>query len=572
MKLSLLNKYQQDIKILLVAISYFLFARLGYSLVFQDIYILPTWPPSGLALAFILILGRRIWPGITIGALLANILAYWNTGEMESNSIILMSSVIATGNTLEALVGYYLVNKFIEADLYFNKISYVFRFLAICLVISLLSSAIGTSMLYYQGLIIEGQIISRFVSWWVGNLVGIILFTPFILSFKQPFKWTTKPTNYIEITVFILGVSTVLFLINNEILLEPVQKAVPFLVFPLVLWLAVRFHLAISMAATIIIGLIAVYITIQDQGPFVMATSDNAMLLLQIFISVLAISTITLFATEKERNDTQEELKELNVSLEEKVQQRTKALEKENNARKKTEEELQESNKQLRKTNTELDNFVYRVSHDLRAPIASMMGLINLIRLEESEANRKEYLEKLEKSAELQDEFIKEILDQSRNARLDVEVEPINFKEIIEQTFEQLKFSSSTQDLQKEIEIEGEETFYSDPWRFKVILNNIISNSIRYRNGRDPEVKVHIKTDAQQAVISISDNGRGIEPEHIEKVFKMFYRATDDNAGSGLGLYIVKETVDKLSGEVKILSEFKKGTTVKITLPNKVKA
>lgn len=568
MKLKALIKYKQDLKILLVAVGYFFFARLGYFLVFQDIYILPTWPPSGLALAFILLLGRKTWPGITIGALLANILAYWNTGDMASNSIILVSAVIATGNTLEALLGYYLVNKWLGKDKYFNKTIKVFRFLAISLIVSLVSAAIGTAMLYLNNIIDNGQIISRFVTWWVGNLVGILLFTPFILSFKEPLRWKLHRNLIIETIIFAIGVGVVVILIQNGILREPVQKALPFLILPLILWMAFRFHLAIAMFATIVIGLIAVYLTTQQLGPFVMERSDNAMLLLQIFISVIGISTITLSATERERTDTQEELKELNSSLEEIVDSRTKELESENKARKTTELELQASNMELRKINAELDNFVYRVSHDLRAPIASMMGLINLIRIEKSTDQKDTYVSKLEKTAMMQDEFIQEILDQSRNARLEVKSEKINFADTIEQIFEQLKYSSTEESIKKDIQIKGAHAFYSDPWRLKVIFNNIISNSIRYRNGKSPEINIDIIIEKDMANITIEDNGRGIAEEHINKVFQMFYRATEDNAGSGLGLYIVNETIRKLEGSVRLSSKINQGTSVILSIPN----
>ncbi|GAB3341426.1 hypothetical protein GCM10027429_29730 [Marivirga atlantica] len=568
MQLKALVKYQQDFKILLVALGYFFFARLGYFLVFQDIYILPTWPPSGLALAFIIILGRRVWPGITIGALLANILAYWNTGDLASNSVILLSSVIATGHTLEALLGYFLVNKWVGKEKYFTKTVFVFRFLGISLLVSLVSAAIGTSVLYYQGLFEGGDFVSRFVSWWVGNLVGILLFTPFILSFKEKIIFKFNKNHLLETVLFSVGVTIVAFLLNNDSLREPVQMALPFLILPLILWLAFRFHLSIAMFATILIALISVYMTIQELGPFVMETSDNAMLILQIFISVISISTVILSATEQERTDTQLELRNLNGQLEEKITERTKELEQENAVRKKAEVELQSSNIELRKINSELDNFVYRVSHDLRAPIASMLGLISLIRSDEQPEMNELYISKLEDSAKLQDEFIQEILDQSRNSRLELKPAKIDFNDLITTTFDQLKFSNPNERVEKDIKISGKKDFQSDPWRLKVILNNILSNSIRYRNGKSPKIEVDIKIDDKEALIKIADNGRGIEEQHIGKVFNMFYRATDDNAGSGLGLYIVKETVDKLNGEVSIDSKVSVGTTVNLRIPN----
>ena len=100
-----------------------------------------------------------------------------------------------------------------------------------------------------------------------------------------------------------------------------------------------------------------------------------------------------------------------------------------------------------------------------------------------------------------------------------------------------------------------------------LILNNIISNSIRYRNGKDTLVKINVEVTDHKAIVSIADNGRGIGKEHLNNVYKMFYRATDEGAGSGLGLYIVKETMDKLNGSIEIESELGAGTTVKLEIP-----
>ncbi|SMG10840.1 Signal transduction histidine kinase [Marivirga sericea] len=568
MQLKAIVKYKQDLIILFVALGYFFFARLGYFLVFEDIYILPTWPPSGLALAFLILLGRKAWPGITIGALLANILAYWNTGDLASDSVILLSSVIAAGHTLEALLGNYLIEKWIQKDQLFNKSINIFRFLGVGFIIALVSAAIGTGALYYQGLFGANEFLTRFVSWWVGNLVGILLFTPFILSFKEPIAKKLNRGHFMEIIFFSLALVIVFVLLNQESLRYPVQQSIPFLVLPLLLWMAFRFHLSVAMTGTIIIGLISVYMTTQGIGPFVMETPSNAMLILQIFLGVISVSTIILSATQRERTEAQNELKSLNSNLEEIVQTRTKELESENATRKNAEQELKSSNTELRKINAELDNFVYRVSHDLRAPIASMLGLLNLAKSDESEEMKSIYLSKIEQSAQLQDTFITEILDQSRNARLEVRKEPIDFEKIIKESFEQLQYSNTNEDVEKTLNIDLKDPFYSDPWRLKVIINNVISNSIRYRNGKSPKIDIDISSENHEALINIKDNGRGIEQEHIDKVFNMFYRATDDNAGSGLGLYIVKETVSKLQGRVQIQSKPREGTTISFVLPN----
>jgi signal transduction histidine kinase len=197
-----------------------------------------------------------------------------------------------------------------------------------------------------------------------------------------------------------------------------------------------------------------------------------------------------------------------------------------------------------------------------------VLGLINLARKDSDNAMKDMYLEMVNKSALQQDHFIREILDQSRNSRLEVKREEIFFEPLIDETFNQLKFATSTgKSVEKVITIHQDKPFYSDRWRLKVILNNIISNAIRYRNGKDPIIRVDVDITGHNAKLAIEDNGKGIEKEHLPNVYKMFYRATDDGAGSGLGLYIVKEAIDKLNGHISIYSEVGKGTTVQLEIP-----
>src|SRR6187551_2707094 len=114
MNIKYLLKYSPDIKIIFVALLYYIFARLGYLFAFENTTALPAWPPSGIAFALIILLGRSAWPGITIGALVANIMAYWNVPSLPPQTIITISSFIAIGNTLEAVVGNYLVQAWIK--------------------------------------------------------------------------------------------------------------------------------------------------------------------------------------------------------------------------------------------------------------------------------------------------------------------------------------------------------------------------------------------------------------------------------------------------------------------------
>lgn len=560
-------KYGLDLKIVLVAVLYFLSARLGYYLVFDNTNILPTWPPSGFALALLLMLGRRVWPGVTIGALLANIMAYWNTGQMATDTIIVLSLVIAVGHTFEALFGNFLIRKLITDRYPFNYTKNAFRFLLISCLVALLSASIGVTGLYLNN-VVEGDAYLRyFIFWWVGNVVGILLFTPFLLSFRGKVTYDFSKDKVVEMTIFLGLVIGVAILLRVDYMWATVERAIPFLTFPFLLWLAFRFKLVVALSGVVVASLIAIYFTINYMGPFVLDDSYTSMLLLQIFIGVISISTIILSTTVRERASAQLDLQLFNQKLESMVKDRTHELEEQIETRKQAEEKMQKSNDELRKINTELDNFVYSVSHDLRAPIASTLGVINLAKKDNDLKMKNTYLDMVQRSALQQDEFIKEILDQSRNSRLELRREEVQFDELIHETFDQLKFANPNDDIQKEIMVEQDGPFISDNWRVKVIFNNLISNAIRYRNGKSPVIHVDVKVNGEKANIAIKDNGRGIAEEHLDKIYDMFYRATDDNAGSGLGLYIVKEIIDKLQGKISIDSKVGEGTTVKLEIP-----
>ncbi len=238
--------------------------------------------------------------------------------------------------------------------------------------------------------------------------------------------------------------------------------------------------------------------------------------------------------------------------------------------RKIAEEKIRQANEELSKANSELDRFVYSVSHDLRAPISSLLGLIQLARMTDNMSQIQEYLSLQEKSIRRLDNFIKDILDYSRNARLDIQPEAIQFQELIENCFEQYNYMENSKRISKLVEIKGKIPFYSDKSRLNIVFNNLLSNAIKYANMRqqEPFIDVNVEITRKQAKVSIQDNGIGIHKDHLDKVFNMFYRANDMLAGSGLGLYIVKEAIHKLGGEISLESELGKGTKIHFIIPN----
>ncbi len=224
---------------------------------------------------------------------------------------------------------------------------------------------------------------------------------------------------------------------------------------------------------------------------------------------------------------------------------------------------------ELKIRNAELDNFVYKVSHDLRAPLSSVLGLAHLASLPGNDDNLAEYIKLMGQKAGQLDHFISDVLSHSKNLKTELKIERINFEEIINQTFNDLSYLKGAQQVVRRLSVTGSE-FHSDPWRIAEIFRNLVSNAVKYRKLGDTEVRisVDIEADARQCSIVFSDNGIGIDAVSLGKIFEMFYRASDQSDGSGLGLYIVKNAVDKLGGKVRVESELGQGATFKIALPN----
>jgi len=223
----------------------------------------------------------------------------------------------------------------------------------------------------------------------------------------------------------------------------------------------------------------------------------------------------------------------------------------------------------IKKVNTELDHFVYSVSHDLRSPLSSILGLVNLGKFTFDPQPLKEYLTRIGISINKLDEFIKEILDYSRNSRTEVETDSIDVDALITELFENIRLLKHT-DINLELNTTQKITYVCDKRRLSIVLNNILSNACKYadKDKARKYVKVEVLTSHDGCTFTIEDNGIGIKKERQDKVFNMFYRGTETSDGSGLGLFIVKETLAKLKGTINLESEEGVGTRIVLKLPH----
>lgn len=233
-------------------------------------------------------------------------------------------------------------------------------------------------------------------------------------------------------------------------------------------------------------------------------------------------------------------------------------------------ERLKNANEELKTINNELDNFVYRSSHDLVAPLKSLRGLISVAEMTDNLDEVKEYFKLMNISITKLEEFIKSIMDFSTNTKKPLEMRVVKMDDVIDSIIVDLKFYENAEKVELIRAYDSDFKLKTDPKRLNIILSNLVTNSLKYHDftrGESPFIKVSAKIENKSYIIEVEDNGSGIPEEYQTKIFDMFFRAHQGIEGSGLGLYIVMDTLNVLKGEIDISSKVRKGTTFKVILP-----
>lgn len=231
---------------------------------------------------------------------------------------------------------------------------------------------------------------------------------------------------------------------------------------------------------------------------------------------------------------------------------------------------LEDERQKLNEENKELDSFLSSTSHDLRTPIASILGLTYLGRIELQEEKARTFMNIIEERIKKLDLIISDILNLSRSKKIDLKIEELDLRELIEETIADIKFNKGASSIFLDYQAHPSHTFKSDYNQVKIILSNLLSNAVKYHNldQANPYIRVTFKRTRHVVEISVEDNGRGISKENVPKIFDMFFRAADEIEGTGLGLYIVKEALNKIKGIIFVDSELGKGSKFRIVLEN----
>ena len=233
-----------------------------------------------------------------------------------------------------------------------------------------------------------------------------------------------------------------------------------------------------------------------------------------------------------------------------------------------TRDKLNKKIAELQKTNDELNRFVYSTSHDLRSPLASVMGILNLAEMEQSVQDPNGYLGMIETCVNKMDTFIQKIIEYYKSIRVDAEYTNVDFSVMLDESIKMVKMQRS--DIEYILNIDQPVNFINDAFRISVVMDNLISNAVKYQkpDEKNPRVEITVITTAEKVSIKIEDNGIGIIDQHLNNIFTMFFRSNNTVNGAGIGLYIVKEALTRIGGDISVHSTFGGGTAFYLDIPN----
>ena len=315
------------IGILIVALLYYFGATLGLRLAFEKTNASPVWPSSGIALAAVLLLGYRIWPGIALGAFLANVVGFLANQAASASTVLVVSAVISIGNTLEAMAGAFLLQRLVGARNPFYRTQDGFTFTVVAFLACCVSPSVGTTSVSLAGLAPPAAYGTVWFTWWLGDTIGALLVTPLLLTWGEEPQARWSVERHVEaglLLVSLLVASWVGF--GGRIPGTEAQYPLAFVPIPWLVWAAFRFGPRGAASAVIVTSAIAIWGTVHGVGPFVQSSVNESLLLLQAFVGIVTVTILTMAAAVAERRDVEARLRTAHDGLEARVEERTREL------------------------------------------------------------------------------------------------------------------------------------------------------------------------------------------------------------------------------------------------------
>lgn len=519
-----------------LAIIYFFAGKLGLMLASLHASASPVWPAAGIALAALLLLGYRVWPAIFVAAFLVNVTTAGN---------VFTSFGIAAGNTLEALAGAFLVNRFADGKNVFDRPQGVFKFAVAAAISTIISPLFGVTSLALAGFADWANYSAIWVTWWLGDTTGDLVFAPLVLLWGARPKLSWKKKEAAEVGVLLLSLaflSAVVF--GGWLQLSAKNYPIAFICGPIVIWTAFRFTQRETATGIFILSVIALWGTVRGFGPFVGQTENQSLLTVQAWTAVLAITAMALSAGMAERR--------------------------------RIEEELQQQKSIVETANRTKDHFLAMLSHELRTPLTPVVSALESLETEPMQTeDGKSALAMIRRNIELETQLIDDLLDFTRIARdkMQLRFVPVDTHQAITNVVEICRAEARSKRLHIHLNLRAK-SFHvtADAAKFQQIIWNLLKNAIKFT---PEEGDVIISSDNPSETVftfSVRDSGIGMEPEVMQRIFDPFEQGNRSFehrlGGLGLGLAISKSLAQAHGGTLTAQSEGRdRGSTFICSMP-----
>src|SRR5213596_3648392 len=500
----------------ILAVIYFIAGKLGLMLASLHASASPVWPPAGIALAGSLLLGYRAWPAIFIGAFLVNVTTAGNVAT---------AFAIATGNTLEALVGAWLVNRFAGGTNVFDRLQGVFKFAIAATISSTISPAFGVTSLGVAGFADWANYGAIWLTWWLGDVTGDLVFTPLVLlwSIASQRRWNKKEAAEVGALLLLLVLlSAVVF--GGWPAVSARNYPIVLICGPVVIWTAFRFTQRETATGIFILSAIAVWGTLHGFGPFVRETENQSLLALQWWTAVLTITAMALSAGMAERWRVEEEL------------QKQKAV--------------------VEAANRTKDHFLAMLSHELRAPLTPIISTLESLEIGSAPSqDTKSALAMIRRNIELETQLIDDLLDFTRIARdkMQLRFVPVDAHLAILNVVEICCAEAESKRLHMHRNLRANTRHVAaEAAKFQQIIWNLLKNAIKFTPNEGEIVISSSNPSPEVLTISVCDTGIGMEPDVMQRIFNPFEQGNRSFerrfGGLGLGLAISKSLAQAHSG------------------------
>lgn len=525
-------------RLLLISIGtlvYFIGGKFGLMLASLHASASPVWPCAGIALAAILVLEYRVWPAIFVGAFLVNLT---NVGDVAT------SLVIASGNTLEALVGAWLVIRFARGKHFCDRPQYVFKFALVAAISTVISPSFGVTSLAFAGFADWTHYGAIWLTWWLGDATGDLVFTPLFVLWTVGLQraWTRKEATEVGVLFLLLVVlSSVVF--GGWLQISSRNYPITFICGPIVIWTAFRFRPLETATGIFILSVIAVWGTLHGFGPFVRETENESLIALQLWIAVLTITAMALSAGMAERR--------------------------------RVEEALQQQKSIVEAANRTKDHFLAMLSHELRTPLTPVISALESLETEPTQSgDTKASLAMIRRNIELETQLIDDLLDFTRitKDKMQLRFTPIDAHQAVSNVVEICRAEARAKKLHVHLNLQAKSCILTaDAAKFQQIIWNLLKNAIKFTpEGGDITISSDNPTETILN-ITVRDTGIGMEPEAIQRIFDPFEQGNRSFehrfGGLGLGLAISKSLAQAHGGTLTAQSDgLNRGSTFTLSM------